>query len=249
MNSYKKLCTEFYDLDKPHAPAGALAFYLRHAEKAAGPILEPMCGSGRFLLPLLERGLAIEGVDVSADMLRACRENGRRRGLFPVLYEQSVDCLDLPGRYHLVVIPASSFSLLTESARALESLRRLHAHMVAGAPLVLEVERFVPPPPQSEPWAGRWVERPDGARIVISWISRHEPGGRVSRSLYRYELIEDGRLLETELEDFDLRSYEPAEFRALLGTAGFTVVREFSAPEDIAYDGADGSLVFECVKP
>ena len=53
MDSYKKLCTQFYDIDKPTAPPDALEFYLQYALKAQGPILEPMCGTGRFLVPML----------------------------------------------------------------------------------------------------------------------------------------------------------------------------------------------------
>ena len=52
MSAYGSLCTEFYDLDKPSAPADALAFYVARARKVGGRILEPMCGSGRFLLPM-----------------------------------------------------------------------------------------------------------------------------------------------------------------------------------------------------
>ena len=48
MDTYGKLCTEFYDLSKPEAPADALEFYLRHLDNTDGPVLEPMCGSGRW---------------------------------------------------------------------------------------------------------------------------------------------------------------------------------------------------------
>lgn len=58
---YRGLCTEFYELDKPNAPEDALQCYLYYAEEAQGKILEPMCGTGRFLIPLLERGLKVVG--------------------------------------------------------------------------------------------------------------------------------------------------------------------------------------------
>jgi hypothetical protein len=63
MNSYKTLCTEFYDIDKPNAPKEALNFYLHYVEQANGRILEPMSRSGRFLIPLLERQYDIDGLD------------------------------------------------------------------------------------------------------------------------------------------------------------------------------------------
>ncbi len=55
-----------YDLDKPVVPTDALSFYMVYAKKSAGPVLEPMCGTGRYLLPLSESGIAIDGFDNSA---------------------------------------------------------------------------------------------------------------------------------------------------------------------------------------
>jgi hypothetical protein len=248
VNSYKKLCTEFYDIDKPHAPTDALEFYLGYAQKAKGSILEPMCGSGRFLLPLLEHGFPIDGVDASANMLQACREAGQRRGLAPVLYEQFMDQLELPKRYHFVMIPGGSFCLLTEAAQAEESLRRLHALMVPGATLILEIVRLMAEPPQSGSWGGRWVERPDGAKIVISGLSQYNAAERVSHSLHRYELIKDGRLLETEWEELDLRYYEAGEVCSLLQAAGFASIQYYQAYGRGVPDDSDESLVFECVR-
>src|SRR3954470_10257220 len=105
MNCYKKLCTEFYDTDKPTAPPDALEFYLRYSEQAAGPILEPMCGSGRFLIPILQGGFDIDGFDASPHMLAACREKLKRLGLTTHVTEQSLPEIDLPRTYGLVIIP------------------------------------------------------------------------------------------------------------------------------------------------
>ena len=244
MNSYRKLCTEFYDLDKPAPPPEALALYRSYASQASGCILEPMCGSGRFLLPLLAEGYAIEGVDASPDMIRACREHGARRGLRPTVYEQLLEELDLPHRYGLVFIPAGSFGLLTDVPRASTALARIHAHMEADALLVVEVER--PVPFTSERWRGRWVERPgDGARIAISQLTRYDEARSVLESIHRYELFRDGQLLETEWEELNVRLYEPAEFRTLLAGSGFVDVRQL----DDAGPGEDGAMLFECRRP
>ena len=63
-----------YDLDKPVVPDVDLGFYLHYVEKANGPILQPMVGTGRFALPLMEQGFKIDGVDASADMLNKYRQ-------------------------------------------------------------------------------------------------------------------------------------------------------------------------------
>lgn len=82
MASYGEICARFYDLDKPFAPALALEWYekalagnLRGAGNPGGArVLEPMCGSGRFLVPLIKRGFKVDGADPSAPMLERCRE-------------------------------------------------------------------------------------------------------------------------------------------------------------------------------
>src|SRR3990167_10571677 len=74
MNIYKDLCTQFYDLDKPSASTDALDFYIGYAKRANGPIFEPMCGTGLFLIPMLEKGFDVEGSDASKYMLSICKE-------------------------------------------------------------------------------------------------------------------------------------------------------------------------------
>ncbi len=67
---YKRLLTQAYDLDKPEAPAAELDRWLRYARAVDGPVLEVMCGSGRFLAPLAAAGIDIDGTDASVDLLR-----------------------------------------------------------------------------------------------------------------------------------------------------------------------------------
>jgi len=40
--TYLNLCTQVYDLSKPHPPEDVYAFYRSYAAKVKGPILEPM---------------------------------------------------------------------------------------------------------------------------------------------------------------------------------------------------------------
>ena len=50
-----------------------MEFYLSYAEKEMS-ILEPVCGSGRFLIPFLEKGYQIKGVDNSREMLEKLKQ-------------------------------------------------------------------------------------------------------------------------------------------------------------------------------
>ena len=241
MNAYRKLCTEFYDLDKPAAPTEALERYVHHAQEAAGPILEPMCGSGRFLVPLRLRGFDIDGIDASPQMLEACRQKLARLGLHATLLQQRMEAVQLDRRYALVIIPAGSFTLITDPHDVAEALRRMYDAMLPAAKLVLELELAAPQPSSSWPWGGRWIQRSDGALIVISWLGYHEATTRITHSIHRYELIHDGRLLETEFEELDTRAYDDREIRELLTSSGFAEVTVHQL------EGANA--VIECARP
>jgi SAM-dependent methyltransferase len=251
VNSYKKLCTEFYEIDKPAPPEDAFNFFLHYAQRANGPILEPMCGSGRFLIPLLERGFDIDGADASPSMLQACRERCSRKGLKPVLQEQFLERIEMARRYGLVIIPAGSFCLITEQAAIEEGLRRIYELMLPRSMFVLEIVRVPSPPPPAGPgvWSGRWVERSDGAKIIISWLSEYNEGERISRSIHRYDLCQGSELVETEFEDLNIRVYDQTEFHELLAAAGFRDIKIFKAYQFRAPDDNDESLIFECVRP
>ena len=227
MNSYLKLCTALYDIDKPQAPVEALAFYRRCAQAARGPILEPRCGSGRFLVPLRESGFEVDGIDASPQMLGACRTRCQERGLSPTLYQQYLHQLDVPRQYGLIFIAAGSFSLLIDPDEIRLSLQKLRAALLPAGKLVLEVERLKADQRSHDwPWcAGKWVERPDRARIISSWMGRYDAERRISYSKGRYDLVKDEQVLETEVEDFNLRFYSADEFSTVLHAAGFEGVK------------------------
>lgn len=62
-----------YEILHTKAPKNELDFYLSYANKK-DKILELMCGSGRFLLPFIESGFDVSGVDNSTSMLEKLKE-------------------------------------------------------------------------------------------------------------------------------------------------------------------------------
>lgn len=245
---YGKLCTEVYDITKPQVPKDALEFYLRHLESAVEPVLEPMCGSGRFLIPFLELGIDIDGADASPDMLRACREHCKRKGLRAVLYKQFLQELSLPRQYGFIFIPAASFGLIVDRQAAKDSLKRLYDHLLPDGKLVLEVETPRAQPKTPGKWDGLWVTRPDGAKIVLSSLPTYDSEEQVRRDIHRYELFRNGHLVETELEYFALRFYERDEFEQLLKASGFRNIRATKVYGDAEPYIEETTIAFECKK-
>jgi SAM-dependent methyltransferase len=249
-SAYGHLAQTFYDLDKPLPQPDAFEFYRDQVRRVAGPVLEPMCGSGRFLLPLLAEGVDIEGLDTSTVMLAACRERGRSLGLQPKLHASSLDAWSGERRFELVFIPNGSFCLLTECATIERSLIQMYNALRPGGRLLLELERLRPEPPQlSGTWGGRWVTCSDGSKIVLSWLGQYSGRADVTSSVHRYEHVVGGRVVEVEYEDFDVKSYELEEARSLLQGAGFAAIQAYKPYTESAPDDHDEAWVFSCVRP
>lgn len=72
LDTYLSLCTEVYDLSKPNPPEDAYAFYRDYAMRANGPILELMCGTGRFYYHYLQRDSMYMALMQAAICLKSC---------------------------------------------------------------------------------------------------------------------------------------------------------------------------------
>src|SRR5438067_1735809 len=96
------------------------AFYLDIVRKYGQPVLDVGSGTGRILLDFLEQGIDVEGVDNSPEMLGICHEKADKLGLSPVIHQQRMQSLDLPGRYGTILVPSSSLQLLTDADVAAE---------------------------------------------------------------------------------------------------------------------------------
>jgi SAM-dependent methyltransferase len=245
MADYGALESEFYELDKPEAPPDALDFYADFAREARGPIHEPMCGNGRFLLPLLAEGLEVSGSDSSSHMLAACARRATELGLRPELSLQSIETLSCVRAPRLLIIPSGSFGLLIDDAPVRAALQRLHEVLAPGGVLLVEAERLLQTIPESSGvWGGRWVERGDGAKLLFSWLVQYSGAANVTTSLHRYELIEGGRPMATEYRDFRVRSYGLEEFRSLLAAAGFIQIEALKPYARMPIEGDDDAIVF-----
>ena len=190
---YGRLVAEVYELDKPVGSSfPGLRYYTRQLAGVTGRILEPATGTGRVLVPLLEAGFAVEGLDVSPDMLAVCRQHCQDRGLDPVLREADMTTFAEPGAYQAIIIPAGSIMLLDGRdavPRALaafrESLvprrpadpgyRRARADHRAGAHAVLGT-RPVPVDAAGHAHRLRPGGQPDDQLPAVREVARRRPG-------------------------------------------------------------------------
>lgn len=247
-NNYLNLCTEFYDLIRPHPPEDAYAFYRTYVANVGGMVLEPMCGSGRFLLPLLKEGFNVVGFDASKHMLNALNTKAASQNLSPRVWQGFTENLNTGNRYDLIFIPSGSFGHLIDLNSVKNSLQAFYGHLKKDGILLFEVETSKTVPEQLGVWRGFVCHKSNDSFIVASRLTTF--ANSVCYSIDKYELVEKGKIVQAEMETFDVRVYDdPLLLKNILNETGFREVKTIKAFDStLGPDLNDSSIIYECRK-
>ncbi|EHR52433.1 methylase involved in ubiquinone/menaquinone biosynthesis [Saccharomonospora marina XMU15] len=242
------LVAEVYD--RGHPPGfsyGDIEYYTRALRDVTGPVLDVACGTGRILVPLLEAGIAADGLDLSPEMLAICERHCRARGLRPRLHRGDMAGFRLDERYEAVIIPAGSIKGLTGRAAVLRALRAMGGVLRPGGRLVADVAppRLVVGSKPLRSWA-------DGEHLwtVQTVHAEYDAAANHVTEYLRYEKWHRGRATATELHTFGVQFWSVREFHGLLTEAGFsdiTVVGDYH--EDREPGTHDDDWTFHAVWP
>lgn len=209
--------------------------YQRVIAEAGGTALELGTGNGRFLIVARQRGLDVEGLEASADMIAHCRRHASERVLDIVVHHGDFAPLALDRRYAAIVCPAGSFTLVADIDRATEAVAGFHRHLVPGGRLAMGCRT------ETRPVTGTgftWRLRRTGTDPATgTTYVAHEATGpddgdpAVQLHFGRVEAYDrGGRLVETRFSRLRLRSWTRDELGATLGDAGFGAL-EFSGDD------------------
>lgn len=247
-NTYNELCAEYYDMGQLPAE-GALNFYLQYAQQAKGRILEPMCGTGLFLIPIKEAGCDIEGLDASLFMINSLKKKCIERGLsIPLVNQGLLQDLNQNQSYHLVVIPTGSINLMSEDLFE-TCLYKIYNSLMKDGLFVFEV--CTPDWEKSIDINRYYVEvypKPENKKLIASF-AYSKPSDEIVEIVCRYELIQHNKLIKTELEVETLRLYKEEEIISLLKKVGFSNIKKMKRYEkNKAPDKGDKIIIFECKK-
>lgn len=247
---YSTLCTELYDFTKPvgYSLNGDIEYYQERLKNCQGRILEAAVGSGRLIIPLLEAGYVVDGIDYSPEMLNSCRKRCKERGLNSNLYEGKLQEFSLPFNYEIIIIPTGSFCLIEKREDSLNALKCFYKHLVPGGRLIIDLQ--LPHDWRPGEISTSTFSLPNGDGITMEsksiemdWLNQ------LTVSYMKYEKWRRGKLIQSELQRFALRWYGIEEFKLILENIGFS---DITCSADYVYkkqpSNADQIITFEAIK-
>jgi SAM-dependent methyltransferase len=246
-NRYGSIAAEIYDLDKPFGALPDTAFHLARFRDFDRPILEPACGSGRTLVPLLQAGLDVAGFDPSPEMLARCRARCAAAGFSAEVTRQRFEDFQYERRFGAILLPVGSFTLVDDFDSALAVLRRFRDHLDPGGVLVIDNQglAFLPPGPDDR---RRWTAG-NGDLLTLEGIrTRTDWSAQRAETTYRYERWRDGVLVESQIDVMSQRYWGVDEFRLALEATGFTDVTVTGGYRRRPPRPDDRVLTFEAVR-
>jgi SAM-dependent methyltransferase len=216
---------DVYDLVANGIPYG-LDFYVALAREAHGPVLDVACGTGRILLPCLQAGVDIEGLDLFEPMLRTLRAKADTLSLSPRLHQADMSDFSLQRRFALVMIPFNAFIHNMTQAAQISCLRCCREHLYSGGQLVFDT--FFP--------ALEIIGSPHSTRVLEGELPHPETGlpmrmydtrtfdrvAQLQHSINEIELLgADGSVQATHRSEVSGRYIFKHEMELLLRVAGF----------------------------
>lgn len=219
---YGPLCARVYEHTKPvgHAIAGDIAYYQQRLQGVTGPILEAGVGNGRMLIPFYQAGMRIEGIDLSADMLAVCQHNCDQAHIQPILYQGDMGAYAYPHPYEAIIIPTGSFGLITDGLTAERILAHFYRSLQPNGRLILDLDLPVGWQDNQHTLSTYELGPDYGITLThhaqsMNWVTQ------TTHSLLKYDAWQQGQLVASELQRFDLRWYGIDEFTQLLLRLGY----------------------------
>ncbi len=183
-----------------------------------GPALELAIGTGRVALPLTARGLVVEGVEASPEMVAQLRRKPGGAGI-PVTIGDMAD-VPVPGPYPLVYLVYNTLFNLVRVERQLDCFRNVARVLAPGGAFV--VETHVPDPADFDRDEQVQVREVTEDSVTLR-VHRYD---RPAQRFIRQSIVIDGN--GVRLEPFAMRYCWPDQMDEMAGQAGLRLAERYA---------------------
>lgn len=232
----------FWAAEDDASEVGLMATFLGNFP---GRALEMGAGSGRLLIPLVERGFAVEGLELSRDMLEIAEKQTAASKVRPIFHEGDMATWDGGGKYSAILAPAFTLQLAADPAAA---LRHWHGLLENDGGLYLTM--FMPYAellgdlPENEWYEDHRVTLADGREGLLETRHTLDRARQIVHREHRYFLSGNPPLRHTSHQA--IRWFEHGQTLHLLAESGFRADRFFldfdplhlaADPDAVDFDG------------
>jgi SAM-dependent methyltransferase len=220
-----------------------ISFYRELARRCGGPILEPMCGSGRLLVALARGGYRMSGVDVSPALLAQARRHLADAGLLGqvALLEADIRHAAPAGPFGLAIVALNSFMHLATVDDQLAALGQIHAALRPDGLLALDL--FNPDLRALASYNGELVfdkalTLDDGTRVHKFVVQHADTARQIIYVQFIYDELDAEGYVRRSVLPFTMRWIYRYELEHLLSRAGFALEAVYGSYDLDDYNAA-----------
>lgn len=240
---YNKISSELYNHTKPIGKSldGDIEYYYEKIKDIKGNILEAGVGTGRILIPYIEKGLKVDGVDISEDMINICKENCKKYNIECDLFVQNLIELNINKKYDAIIMPTGSFCLINNREDMKNVLKNFKEHLNKNGKIILDI--LFPVDFVENIRKTSIIKINEKTGIVYNYETLNiDWENQITHSINRYEKWVDDIFVGEELSEFNISWYGKKEFIYTLNEIGF---KNISYQWDYGKDSNKSILTFE----
>jgi SAM-dependent methyltransferase len=173
-------------------------YFKKHVPFEVKDILEPACGSGRFLVSLPRYGYRVTGYDNNPKMVAYSRERIERAGLqdSAIAMPGDMAAIRYDDKFDSAICPINSLGYLTSDDQILSHLTNTGNSLKSGGIYIIQLncasDEFEPP--EAGEMDDDWVFERDGIKIRTRWdIEREDHQNKLSHQLCTMDIDDHGR--------------------------------------------------------
>lgn len=230
--NYDRYLSVMYTEDNDNH-AGFQDFYLEMARKyGAGGVVDIACGTGAVLLYLAERGIDVDGTDLSEEMCRVARKKAEELGLKLNIFPSDMTKFNSGRKYSLAIIARSGFMHLPTTELQKAALRNIREQLTEGG--ILSFNTFDPLPtiqaammttgPEDYSFRLEYVNS-EGRRERIYNAISYDPFTQLARGNWKFETLDEaGNVIGERIRPLQMRQSYRSEIFLLAELCGFEVL-------------------------
>ena len=197
--------------------------FKKHAQNKIKAVLDLGCGTANYMVPFIQKGYHMTGVDASAQMLKLAAQKLDRLDLKADLILGKLQSFQLHRTFDAALCLFSVIDYITQKEELLSALRNIAGHMKKTSLFIFDfwnesaVNAHYSPTKRNLFQAnGRVIERCSTTQIY--------PSKRLCEVRYRCTLKQDGQLVRRDREKHVLRYFSVEEMREYLKMAGLKAI-------------------------